>query len=352
MNVSYISFCSKRRFGVELEVNKKLSPDDLANATNRALDGNHRCYTSGWGHTYASDGWCVKPDSSCGDLGDKSLDGGGYEVVSSPGKGSRHLRRVAEVAAALAKAGAKTNKHCGLHCHVEIKDFTIREAAILLAYWCKIEPLLIHVVPRHRLETHHCKLFTKQSKKFSTVKSCRDWADFWDAMKLRRYNASDKRTALTLVNYQRTHSTAMDWETFNRPTVELRLPEGTLIPHDVKNWVRLFVHFVENISTWDFPSSVGAANLEESLEIMGLRSSDGFAVLSPGLHETKCWLLHRLLTHSRSSMIKSRALRLWQAMSTFNMPWRYEFPQVHALSAPKKKRIVRSYHRTGMLSSF
>jgi len=343
MNVTYLSFHSKRRFGVELEVNQSLNPEALAAVVNKVLGKRQHCYSMGWGHTYADDGWCVKPDSSCGDLGNKNVDGGGYEVVSSPGKGSKHLDRVVRVAAALDKAGAQTNQYCGLHCHVEIKDFDNRQAAILLAYWCKLEPILSHMVPNHRLETVHCKFFTKQSDKFAQAKQCKDWSDFWEIMKLRRFGAADKRTSLTLINFQRTNSSAMDWETFNRPTVEMRLPEGTLIPHDVKNWIRMFVHFVETVSTWEFPSDFSRVGLEEALEIMGLRSANGFAVLSPGLHETKCWLLYRLLMYSGSALMKSRVLRHWQAMSTHNMSWRYDFPQVHVPVVPKEKKVVRPY---------
>ena len=341
MNVTYLPFASKRRFGVEIEINRDLSPEYLVQIVNQAL-GKPKCSAIHWHFTCGNtQAWYVKPDSSCGDLGNKSKDGGGYEVVSAVGKGVRHLKRVESVAQALLVGGAVTNQHCGFHCHVEIKDFTQSQAAILLAYWCKIESIISHMVPSHRLKTHHCKLFTRNKKKFPNVKKAKCWEDFWDVMQLRNLGADAKRTSLTLVNWQRTNSSSDSWHSFDRPTAELRLPEGSVIAHDLKNWTRLFIHFVETASTRFFPGNVNASSFDETLEILGLRHRDSFAILSPGLYETKVWLLQRLYQYARSTSLKLQVRRHWQNMSSADINWRFNFPQVSTTDMPKDSREPR-----------
>ncbi len=338
MNVTYLPFDSKRRFGVEIEINRHLPPETLSKIVNVAL-GSPKCSTKHYHLTCGNTkDWYVKPDSSCGDLGNKSQDGGGYEVVSSVGKGVRHISRIESVAKALLEGGAVANRHCGFHCHVEIKDFVQRQAAILLAYWCKIESIISHMVPTHRLKTHHCKLLTRNKKDFPKAKKAKHWEEFWDVMRLKKLGSEAKRTSLTLVNYQRTNSNSSNWQNFNRPTVELRLPEGSLTAHDIKNWTRLFIHFVENTAYRSFPTNVNASGFNETLEILGLRNQDSFAILSPGLYETKVWLLQRLYQYARNSNFKLQVRRHWQNMSSADIKWRFDFPQVQVAPVPKKKK--------------
>jgi hypothetical protein len=69
---------------------------------------------------------------------------------------------------------------------------------------------------------------------------------------------------------------------------------------DVKNWVRLFLNFVEVCKEREMPKNLLSVGLEETLDILGLGHSDKeFYILSPGLHETKTWFLERIITHSK-----------------------------------------------------
>jgi hypothetical protein len=333
MQVDYIAFRSKRRFGVEVEVNRHLSQRDLTDIVNTAL-GRGVCNYSGWNYTCNNDYWLIKPDSSCGQTGNRS-DGGGYEVVSAVGHGIKHLEGIATVTTALKNKLAEVNKHCGLHCQVEIKDFSDKQAATLLAYWCRIEPLVADMVPQHRVRSNHCKLFTKDHKKWPIAKAQKSASDFWTVMRLRKLGASSKRNTITLVNYQRTNSASMDWEWFKRPTVELRLPESSLDAYNVKNWSRFFIHFVESCAKRPYPSTLSTATLEEFLQIVGLKSeSDCCTVLSPGLFETKCWLLYRIAKYSRHKWFVKAAKRHWRGVSAPHMKWHFSFPKVAPLAEP------------------
>jgi len=334
MNVEHIAFRSNRRFGVEIEVNRSLSQAQLSDVVNQTL-GDRKCDYTGWGYTCNNSYWVVKPDSSCGETGNRR-DGGGYEVVSAVGHGPKHLDRIAVVTEALKLRKAKVNKHCGLHCQVEIRDFTDKQAATMLAYWCRIEGLLADTVPFHRRKSSHCKLFTQDRKKWPKAKAKRSSTDFWSVMKLKKLGAASKRNTMTLVNYQRTKSQSMDWEWFERSTAELRFPESSLDGYNVKNWARLFVHFIECCSKRSYPSSLSSADFDEFLQILGLKSErKGYCtILSPGLFETKCWLLHRIVKFSQRKTLIEAAKRHWREISSPYMKWRFDFPKVAPLKSP------------------
>jgi len=337
MRVKYLKFESDRRYGVEIEMNRQLEPVKVASLVNDAI-GSHMATTSGWGYSCNNDLWIVKPDSSCGDLGDKHQDGGGYEVASAVGRGRSHLAAITAVTESLKKGKAKVNNHCGFHCQVEIDDFDNARAAILLAYWCKIESFMTHILPPHRLKTSHCRRFTTKDS-WSTNRRLTNPTDFWHAMKLKKMGASAKRTTLTLVNFQRSRSTGSEWSWFKRPTVELRYPESSLESYDVKNWTRFFVHFVETCANRPFPDDLKQGGLRDVLIILGLKTEDNFSVLSPGLFETKCWLLHRLKTYCRSSKLRSEMFAEAGSIFSENLKWKFDFPQV---LPPKKPKLGNS----------
>lgn len=337
MNVEYLSFRSKRQFGVEIEVNRQLSSASLSGLVSTVVGRGH-CYVDGWGYTCGNRDWIVKPDSSCGDQGDKNVDGGGFEVVSAVGKGVKHLQQIADVTDALKEGKAKINKYCGLHCQVEIEDFSSTQAATLLAHWCRIEPFFSHTVPLHRTKSKHCRLHTT-SKAFITARRARIRfaSDFWSYMKLKQLGASAKRNTMTLVNYQRSRSTSGEWDWFHRPTAELRYPDGSLESYDVKNWVRLFIHFVETCAKRDFPSSLAPVRtISQFLGVLGLNAENDITVLSPGLFETKCWLLHRIRHHCQSPSVLQDTISYWQRIYSDDIKWKYDFPQVLRPKKPKK----------------
>lgn len=342
MDLTYVPFKSQRRFGVEIEVNRKLTTKALTTAVDTALSKKITSVDR-WGYSCNNKNWIVKPDSSCGDTGNKNNDGGGYEIVSAVGRGSKHLLNIDNVTQALLESKAQVNPFCGLHCQVEIKDFNENQAAILLAYWCKIEDIMSQAVPQHRRGSYHCVPHTKR-KMWSKINHKTSIRDFWEIMRLRDLGPSGKRNTITLVNYQRTNVTSGQWSRFDRPTVELRYPESSLYSYDVKNWARLFVHFVEHISTAAGPANYSPSNLQDCLAILGLdhHYGDSFGILSPGLHETCCWFLFRLYKYASTQSLKAEVLAYYKKIVSEKIKWPYDFSQVNTLSLPKEDNVRTS----------
>lgn len=347
MNAEYIAFKSQRRFGVEVEVNRFVAQSSLVDIINTVLAGDQRASQRPWCFSCDNKDWEIKTDASCGDTGNRN-DGGGFEIASSVGKGVKHLTRVEKVVDALQKNYVKVNRYCGLHCQVEIKDFSIKQAATLLAYWCKIEPWLPHLAPSFRDGSMHCVPHIKTTG-FGTFKKLKnveheDRANvFWKHMKLKGLGAKDKRNTITLVNFQRTRSQSGQWISFNRPTVELRYPESSLESFDAKNWSRMFLHFVDSCAEREFPNNLKAATFEELLEILGLKSSKASTILSPGLYETLCWLLYRMDKWGKPK-VRGFAKRYYNYISTPYGKWKFKFPQVIECQKPINHDCGRVSH--------
>lgn len=282
--VAYIKFATKRAFGVEYEVNRKLSLEQLAAVVKKA-DTKKQCISSNhYQQDYGNDYWHVKFDRSCGEKTNE----GGWEVASYKASGAKDLIKIAKMASALKESGAEVNNNCGFHIHVEIADFNTNQAATLAANWMKIERVMQEILPKHRRNNNYCQLLTSR---FRIGTEEHTPTTFWAMVRPHSYDNTERRVALNLCNF------ALNAP--NRRTVELRTPEGTLVEKDAKNWIRLFVHFVNDCKKREFPRNLTSVNdLHEAVTVLGLHHEDPFYILSKGLYETKIWFLRRIIKYS------------------------------------------------------
>lgn len=292
--VQYVKFVTKRCFGIELEVNKKVSLDTLVNAV-RLADKEKECvgtnhYQQDAGNHY----WHCKFDRSCGN---NPMEGG-WEVASYKASGADDLVKISEMGTVLQKAGAEVNDNCGYHIHVEIADFKPDQAACLMAYWMKLEHMILEILPKGRRKNPYCKLLSET--KLVGNRYLADAATFWAKVRPTSYENSERRVALNMCNYA--------LNTHNKRTVELRLPEGTLDPVDIKNWARMFIHFCNYCKKAKWPGNVASVTtLRDALTILGLHNEEPFFILSKGLWETKAWFLNRAIKYSNKKNLKAEA---------------------------------------------
>lgn len=112
----------ERAFGVEIEL---IEPDSLAierALTNIGVPLRHRDYQSTVGQGRS---WELKPDGS--------VDGEGLELVSPKLYGAAGLETLEKVLAAINSAGARVDRSCGVHIHIDFrsKTFTQVKNAVL-----------------------------------------------------------------------------------------------------------------------------------------------------------------------------------------------------------------------------
>lgn len=297
MHVVYRKFTTPRKFGVELEVGNEIKKPTIRRLIK--LKSEKTVQTSRYVPSINNSWWHVKDDATCGVLG---RDGPkGIEIASFVASGVSDLSHICEVADFLSTSGVKVNDNCGLHIHVDASDITIEQVGRILSSWIKIESFLSLALPIRRRNNFYCEMISgKADNIYSLIGLGKQRIErniatvIYEILRpddISLYENRDRRVTLNLVNYCR----AIKQNHLNRKTIELRWPEGTLNGNDIKNWVRLFLNFIEYaknspvLDNNDFPS------LQEGLNILGLGHRNNFCILSEGLLATKIWLLERML---------------------------------------------------------
>jgi hypothetical protein len=178
---------------------------------------------------------CVK--WGAGIVSDGSLPDTGFEINTAPAAGDKFVKQIDDICGALRKCQAKVTKECGLHVHIDARDFSYWEVRRLILLYAKIEDALFSIVSTSRRNSHYCnrcgetylkavRLETPQKVKAAVCKAVYKQED----IKTRRINKYDdsRYSALNL------HS----W--FYRGTVECRLFGGTVNGTKIKNWGMLW----------------------------------------------------------------------------------------------------------------
>jgi len=295
-NIEYLKFVGRRFFGIELEIGNEIPIQTLREIV--SLNSFVPVKTSYYRATINNSFWEVKHDGSCGKSVDKfGINEGGYEVTSFKGYGIKDIVHIGNIAKKLKQAGCQVNRNCGLHIHVDVSDFSIEQMGVLIGYWLCIEKIIMQAVPNVRKNNKFCNELSKLRSRIadSNFMPIKLW-NHYKPISVKLHDNFDRRCAMNLVNFYR----SMHVKSFKRPTVEFRFPEGTLVPHVIKNWTRILVNFVNKMKNQNLEiSSFSNFGLKEALEVLGLSAKKGsFAILSPGLHESKAWFLRRILRYA------------------------------------------------------
>jgi len=286
---------SNRNFGVELEAHPTLEAEQIINLI-KSNSQRDVIFTS-WEQTQNNSYWHLKTDSTCG-----GAEKNGWEVVSYKGSGPFDIQHIAEIAGLLGSCGLSCGSDCGFHVHVDLSDFDTNQAAILLARWIKIEKLMLESVPRFRSFNRHCRALRGRI----SPKNKRYEPDFfWDKYKPVNFSLHgnrDKRVTMNLVNY----ATCISYENgliaknsycnSTRKTVEFRFSEGTFCENDVKNWILLFVRFVDVSRKAEMPLNLlSVRKIKDFFEILGIYDE---------MVDVKYWLCERVAKNAFSKRWK------------------------------------------------
>lgn len=292
--VQYVKFVTKRAFGIELEVAPNLTINKLTelvkNYDPKKEVMSSRTYQQDHGNNY----WHVKFDRSCGERQGE----GGWEVASYVASGAEDLVKISDMGKVLKDGGARINDNCGYHIHAEVRDFKTNDAAALVAYWMKLENIIMEILPKNRRNNIYCRKL--RDVKPVQARDLQSAESFWVRVRPMSMANEERRVALNMCNFALGSP--------HKRTAELRLPEGTLEPKDIKNWCRMFVHFVHSCKKRTFPGDITpVTTLKDALICLGLHSEDPFYILSSGLYETKTWFLERALKYTANKNLKTEA---------------------------------------------
>jgi hypothetical protein len=291
-NILFSKFSCKRAFGIELEVGNEIPLSCIRDTIkdNSFVPVKTAFYRASLNNAY----WDVKHDGSCGKHIDKyGINEGGYEVCSYKAVHLNDLFHICNIAKTLKGRGCKVNPNCGLHIHIDASDFSIEQMGMLIGAWCCIEDTVLQVAHPSRRKNKYCGKFINSRAGLPDEATPSNLWNFYKPKSTKLHDNYDRRLTLNLVNYFR----HLNLKKFRRPTIEFRFPEGTLDAVVIKNWVRLFINFVNRMSVQtNSIQQIRSYNLEDTLKTLGLMAEKNeFLILSPGLHETKKWFLKRIM---------------------------------------------------------
>lgn len=208
---------SNRKFGIEIECTG-LTMEDAARLITAA---GMPCHVEGYGHS-APRNWKIVPDASVVD---------GFEVVSPILSGELGLATVRKVAQTILGGGAKVNKTCGFHVHVDARDLSGAD--------------LIHVVKRYALHESQIDAFMPMSRRANNNRFCLSMVDVSaDLSSVARYNTyTPTRLAEEIVTnrYYKVNIHSF----IRHGTVEFRQHSGTVDHKKMENWIQFCLNFVE-----------------------------------------------------------------------------------------------------------
>lgn len=190
---------------------------------------------------------------------DGSIGGGNidFEINTAPAAGDLLIEQLTDFGNAFAAQNVKANESCGLHVHVDCRDFSFYDIRRLVLLYEKIEPALYHMVPASRAVNTYCvpcgrkygdavreSRMPKESKKniISKVYRCMQ-----DDGTLRRTIREAKAHKYGPSNSGRARYNALNLHSYvYRGTVECRLHHGITDTEGLVNWALLWVSIVDN----------------------------------------------------------------------------------------------------------
>jgi biotin operon repressor len=209
---------SNRNFGIEIEC-LGISIDQAVRVLRNArIDISFE----GYNHVTRTS-WKIVTDSSVAD---------GFEVVSPILSGNEGIAMVVKVAKTLLAAGARVDRRCGFHVHVDARELSGADVLNIIRRYAAHESLIDTMMPTSRRGTSNTY--------------CRSMPDVLRAME----NVSESASTLHVCErvYERYYK--LNVQAFTRHgTVEFRQHSGTVDYKKMVNWIIFCIQFVEDSRT-------------------------------------------------------------------------------------------------------
>lgn len=204
---------SNRKFGVEIEF--ILPGGNIHDVAAKVRAAGLDVAVEGYNHQTRSH-WKIVTDSSCE-----------WELVSPPLSGEEGLASIKTACKALVDGGARVNRSCGLHVHVDAAGLSVAEIKSICRRYVRFERDIDAFMPNSR----------RQSNSFHCGSNDR----------YRHYYNSDRfNTVRELANACYDRFVKLNLQAYLRHgTIEFRHHSGTVNANKIKNWVRFCLGFVE-----------------------------------------------------------------------------------------------------------
>ena len=225
-----INLDNQRTYGVEVEfISKEWSRQELiAKINDHALSYNSdtlrmpTIHRASWSDTTTSQ-WRIKTDSSV-----NSRRGFGLELVSPILNGNQDMEILKIFLKILNELHCDVNRTCGLHVHVGVRDWGVKQFKNLAKRYVKFVTAIDTVMPisRRRSNNQYCLSNVRRygngvalSEIFANIQRCRS------TQQLKNYIQNGRYYKLNMESF---------WK---HGTIEFRHHSGTICPDKIENWV-------------------------------------------------------------------------------------------------------------------
>jgi hypothetical protein len=186
-------------------------------------------------------------------VGDASLPPGGFEINTSPASGDLFWQQIEALCAAAAQDNSETNERCGLHLHVDARDFSYYDLRRLILLYEAVEPIIYYMLSPNRRAAKYC---IPCGEKFGdAVRASRQPREYKQGLlaaiygKLRdgKPRRLEKRIGSDSESGETRRYRAMNLHSyFYRGTIEFRHMEGTLSASTILGWAEVWASLVQN----------------------------------------------------------------------------------------------------------
>ena len=235
-----------RNFGIEMEFYGCTPAELIFQASLLGLNVQHMGYTH-----QTTPHWKIVSDGSV--TGTGTGGNGGLELVSPILNGYEGVRALAAASRALALAGARVNRTCGVHVHLDASDLSPNQIGNVAANYAEAQRAIDYLVPSSRRSTvynRYCHPIPDYA--VASLRTAQTNSDLASAMPGRYHK----------VNLQSLH---------RHGTIEFRQHAGSIDGQKIAHWLSLMQAIVESTKSGVvFPNT---RNLEGLLAVTNLSSS-------------------------------------------------------------------------------
>jgi hypothetical protein len=211
-----------RTFGVEIEF-FGCTREAVANEiTRRGV----KCEVQGYNHTDSTTTWKLVTDSSVTSTGTGNYRGGN-EIVSPILEGENGLKQLQIVCESLNACGAKVDKTCGIHVHLDAADLTVQNWKNIILTYAKYQDTINGIMPISRRHNNYCETYS-------------------DYLVARYMNAT---TLNELVNITTRYHVINTEAYLRHSTIEFRQHSGSTEYDKIASWIQFLMAFVQYTKT-------------------------------------------------------------------------------------------------------
>lgn len=181
---------------------------------------------------------------------DGSLPSTGCEINTAPAKGSAWRSQIQEIGRALYHSGASVTNSCGLHVHVDARDFNYYDIRRLMKLYYRIEPGIYGLVSNSRRGIDTCRPCGDQFAQCLTSNGKINKKEIFMAVYGQEPGRVVNKRELKYDKYNGARYRALNLHSWlYHGTIECRLHQGSTNAEKIQWWGELWSAIIEFVAT-------------------------------------------------------------------------------------------------------